>query len=362
MPKIDSIIDFSIILNRGYGSKNDCDFFDTVTHPLLIDIFIEYVNIHKDFIGLTKIENRQSIADSGCDVFIEIRGEVKIGVQIKSKRDVKDEAFSNKVKAQYAESSALGLDKFYILICSPINTSSERKINYIISHMATYKTNYHAVLNPNNCINIFQNNTKLDKNEFLRLKQLYSREDSKENLESVLKSIQKSLESDGYKETDFHSAIKKALSRDPFQEIDSAEKFIEFLNLPDDIEETEIINSINDFIIKVGKLSEEFKRLFYLIISEASYSEHYIEALEMDLYELESLLSTNSGTLMGKLKVLTSPKYELLSYDDDEPNKVYANIWIPGDHNLIKELKYFCDENELSIEELLVKGDFSLSN
>jgi len=149
MSKIDSIINFSIILNRGYGKKSDCSYFDTIDHPQLISAFIDYVNLNKDWIGLTKIEDRQSIADNGCDVFIELNGNVKIGVQIKSKGDVKDKGFSNKVKAQYAESSALALDKYYILICSPLNTTSERKINYITGHMATYKTTYHAVLNPN---------------------------------------------------------------------------------------------------------------------------------------------------------------------------------------------------------------------
>lgn len=360
MTRIDSIIDFSIILNRGYGSNQDCDFFDTTNHPKLIELFIDYVNRHKDFIQLTKIENRQSIADSGCDVFIELKGNIKIGVQIKSKGDVEDSSFSNKVKAQYAESSALGLDKFYILICSPITTSSEKKINYIVSHMATYKTNYHAVFNPNNCINIFQQNSQLNKSEFSRLKQLYSREESKDNLDSVLKSIMKSLESENYKETDFHSAINKALSRKPFQKISTAKKFIEFIELSDKINEDEIVVSINEFIIKLGKLSQEFKSLYYLILNEASDSENFIDALEMDLYELESLLGTNSGILLGKLKVLTSSKYGLLSYDEDEPSKVYANIWIPGDHNLIKDLKYFCEEKDFSFEDLLLKGDFSL--
>lgn len=360
MKKIDSIIDFSIILNAGYGSNQDCDFFDNVNHPVLIDLFIDYINKHKDYIQLTRIENRQSIADSGCDVFIELKGDTKIGVQIKSKGDVEDKLFSNKVKAQYAESSALGLDKFYILICSPITTSSEKKINYIVSHMATYKTNYHAVLNPNNCINFFQPGNQIDDSEFVRLKQLYSREDSKSNLESVLMSIQESLKSDNYKETDFHSAIKKAISREPFQAINSANKFIEFLDLLDNVDENEVISSINDFIKKLSKLSSELKRFFYLIISEASDSENYIDALEMNLYELESLLSSNPSELLGKIKILTSVKYNFLSYDEDEPDKVYANVWIEGDYNLINYLKMFCSENDISLESLIINGEFSL--
>jgi len=67
--------------------------------------FIDYVNLNKDYIGLTKIENRQYIAVRGCDVVVEINGNVKIGVQIKSPGDVADANFLNKVKAQYAEFS-----------------------------------------------------------------------------------------------------------------------------------------------------------------------------------------------------------------------------------------------------------------
>ena len=176
MSKVDSIIDFSIILNRGYCNNADCSYFETVNHPQLVTSFIDYVNLNKNYIGLTHVENRQSIADSGCDIFIELNGSVKIGIQIKSKGDVEEKEFSNKVKAQYAESAALGLDKYYILICSPINTSSEKKINYIVSHMATYKTNYHAIINPNNCLKIFNHGGQMPQTEFSLLKQLYSKE------------------------------------------------------------------------------------------------------------------------------------------------------------------------------------------
>jgi hypothetical protein len=51
MSKVNSIIDFSIILNRGYGTNADCSFFFTLKHPQLLLSFIDYVNLNKDYIG-----------------------------------------------------------------------------------------------------------------------------------------------------------------------------------------------------------------------------------------------------------------------------------------------------------------------
>ena len=46
--------------------------FSTLQHPQLLLSFIDYVNLNKDYIGLTKIENRQSIEDSVWDVFVDL--------------------------------------------------------------------------------------------------------------------------------------------------------------------------------------------------------------------------------------------------------------------------------------------------
>lgn len=360
MSKVDSIIDFSIVLNRGYSVNADCSFFATQKHPQLLQSFIDYIELNNKHLGLTKIENRQSIADSGCDVFVELKGNVKIGVQIKSLGDVADANFSNKVKAQYAESSALGLDKYYILICSPMDTVSERKVNYIVSHFATYKTNYHAVLNPNNCLKIFNPGGQMPQSEFDSLKQLYSKEENPANFESILHSIKASLSSVAPAKTEFRVALDHAIKRPPFQQITTADKFIEFLQLEKKIKPIEVVASINSFIDKIGKLSNELRRFFYFIVKESADAETFIDALEMNLYELESILSTDSQTLMGKISILASAKYRLIRYDEDEPNVVQVFINLPGDYNFMKELRNFCNDFSLDLESILVSGDFSL--
>lgn len=359
MSKVDSIIDFSIILNRGYSPDIDCSFFSTLNHPQLLQLFIDYVNLNKDYIGLTNIENRQSIADSGCDVFVEIHGNVKIGVQIKSPSDVANTNFANKVKAQYAESSALGLDKYYILICSPMDIASEKKVNYIVSHLATYKTNYHAVLNPNNCLKIFNSPGQMPPAEFDSLKQLYSKEENPANFESILHLLKASLSSVSVAKSEFGVALDHAIKRPPFQQITMADKFIDFLQLEKMIKPIDVIASINAFIDKIGKLSIELRRFFFFIVKESADAETFIDALEMNLYELESILSTDSQTLMGKISILASAKYRLIRYDEDEPNVVQVFINLPGDYNFMKELRNYSEEYSIDLENILVAGDFS---
>lgn len=360
MSKVDSIIDFSIVLNRGYGANADCSFFATQKHPQLLQSFIDYIELNKKHLGLTKIENRQSIADSGCDVFVELKGDVKIGVQIKSQADVAADNFANKVKAQYAESSALGLDKYYILVCCPMDTSTEGKVNYIVSHLATYKTNYHAILNPNNCIRIFNPGGQLPQAEFDSLKQLYSKEDNPDNIESILHTLRESLSAVPILKSDFGSAVVQAIKRPSFQQITTASNFINFLQLESGINPSDVVASINGFIIKMGQLTQEMRRFFYLIVKESADAENFYDALEANLFELESILSTDSHTLMSKIGILKSDKYRLLRYDEDEPNVVQVFINLPGDYNFMKELRNFCYDFTLDLESILVSGDFAL--
>lgn len=362
MSKVDSIIDFSIILNRGYGGDAECQHFQTLNHPNLITTFINYVNINKDHIGMVSIENRQSIGDSGCDVAIVLKEGVKVGVQIKSPGDVDAENFANKVKAQYAESYALGLDKYYILICAPITATTERKINYIVSHLATYKTNYHAVLNPNNCIRIFNPGEIMPENEFVSVKQLYSKEEDTTNLQAIVAALKQNQTAASENKTSFEQVVQNAIRREGFQNITTAIAFIDFLDLDADMKNDDVILAINIFISRLGKLTRELRNLFFLIISDSIVSDTFVDALEITIPELESLLATDRANVMSRVHILTSPKFHLVRYDEDEPNILNIFVSMPGDQNLVLMIHEFCQANSLDMERIIVDGDFSLLN
>jgi hypothetical protein len=360
MSKLNAIVEFSIVLNRGYGTKDDCEYFAKFDHPKLITEFINYVNLHKDLLGITHIENRQSIADSGCDVFIEIKGKAKIGVQIKSPNDLTKDDFAMKVKAQYSETSVLKLDKYYLLICCPMSSTNEKKVNYIVSHLATYNTNYHAVLNPHNCIKIFNPGGVIPIGEFNQQKQFYSEEENISNIEKLLLTLKEEVNLKKELRTDFDQSVKSALSRPGFQAITSAKKFIDFLQLDQKVKPSDILGSINDFIQRLGKLSDELKSFYFLIITEAVDAENYVDALEMNLPELQSLLKVNKAEVRNKIEILLSAKYKLIRHDEDVPNFIKIFIWLPGDYNFMKELKLFCEENNLELKKILLEGEFAL--
>jgi|GEM_PF-7096203 len=360
MNKLNSISEFSIIMHRGYGSNSDCNHFASLNHPQLIQAFIDYVNLHKDLIGLTKIESRQSLGDMGCDIYVELKNKVKIGVQIKSPHDVSEEQFAMKVKAQYTDTRALSLDKYYILICCPMSHKNELKVNSIVSYFALLKTNYHAVLNPNNCIRIFNPSTLMAQDEFIQNKQLFSSEEDFNNLETILKSIQHEIAGGKTIKTEIGVAVKSALDRPLFQPIASANKFIDYLQLDNKIKRSDVLANINEFITKYGKLSDDLKSFYFLIIKESSEAKHNTDALEVNLRELDSLLRIRKSELLGNINVLASKKYELIRYDEEEPNHVTLFIWLKGDYNFIKEIKNYATENLINIENIFIKGNFAL--
>lgn len=360
MNKLNSIAEFSIVVNRGYGSKKECEYFENLDHPKLIESFIAYINLHKDLIGVTKIEDRQSIADSGCDVYVELRNTVKIGVQIKSPNDLKEDTFSMKVKAQYSETKTLTLDKYYVIICCAMTPTNTRKVNYLTSHFATYKTNYHAILIPQNSIRIFNPGGLIPLDEFQDKKQFYSYEDDESKILALLSTIHNEIKQTTPKESEIGAAVNAALDRPLFQTLSGASKFISFLQLEKETKPELVLNDINEFISKYSKLSPELRRLYYLIIKESSDAPHFVDGLEMNLHELNSLLGVEKHKLMGNLKVLDSPKYKLLRIDEDEPDVVSIHIWLHGNYNFIKEIIFFAEENEINLDEIFMEGNFSL--
>lgn len=360
MNKLNSIGEFSIILSRGYGDVSECNYFIGIKHSELIKRFIAYVNLHADLIGLTKIEDRQSITDNGCDVYLELRNQVKIGVQIKSSFDASEEGFTSKVKVQYTDTKTLMLDKYYVLLCCEMNASNTRKVNHLTGYFATHKTNYHAIFNPHNSIRIFNPGGLMNEEEFKEKKQLFSFEDDQNSIFNLLDEIRSELKGSKTSNSDIAKSVKSAIDRPMFNKLNKADKFIEYLELDPKTKPAAVIEDINDFISKYSKLSPDLRNFYYLIIQESIDASHYVDALEMNLYELDSLLSGQKSEILGNIKVLDSNKYNLLSFDEDEPDKVTIHVSLAGDYNLIKEIKNYSVENNIELKDIFITGDFGL--
>lgn len=356
MSKQDSIIDFSIIVNKGYSNNKECEYFKTVNHPKLVEQFIEYINKHKDLISLTKIENRQSIADSGCDIFVELKGTVKIGVQIKSNNDVIDENFSNKVKAQFAESHALGLDKYYILICAEMSNSNERKVNYILSNMATYKTNYHVVIGPNNCLKIFHPSEIMVQEVFTNQKRLYSQVENQNELNIIFQALKDELNKTSITST--KPQLKFAIQRNSYQALTTCDKFSDFIGSNSIPEKQVNLRNLNLYFSTISKLPKDVKDLYTILLNESEKDDHYINGIITNLNEVIGHTNFSKSQLRDYLEILMQKKYKLVQHDEDEPNSILVNFWGDEDINVAAEVKLFCESNNYDLHELFTSMNF----
>lgn len=357
MNKFESILNFSIVLNRGYCEDIVCDHFSTVNHPQLITQFVSYVNNHKPQVGLTKIENRQGINDSGCDVFVELFGTIKIGVQIKSQTDVLSDDFSNKVKAQYAESYALGLDKYYILICCPLNSKTVNKVNYIVNHFAGYQTNYHVVLNPSNCVKIFlPSTTVISDGDFRMQKQLFSEFDNRTELSKIMDLVRREITGQPNSSSSIEVAMRKVEQRPKFTPIENINSFASYLSLSGG-EIEDMRKEINRYFNIVHSLSGELREFYSLLVEEAEY-EIANDGLNVSLTEVVKILGVDKREVFENVKILCKQKYGLAKYDEDEPSELRVDFYSDYDTNIPYDLKSFCTEKGLSLKEMLVNFNF----
>jgi hypothetical protein len=156
------------LLDRGNGSSDETLYFAGKSHEDLVEEFCEYLEMHSSLIGSSHVEDTQALNDRGTDLHLKREG-CKIGFQIKSPYDVSEDDFSANVKRQLAESSAHGLDKWILIICSPLQHEGHDhrgRINYLLSELSTYKTDYVEAYGPRNAVRYFNNPDPLSEAEF----------------------------------------------------------------------------------------------------------------------------------------------------------------------------------------------------
>jgi hypothetical protein len=161
-------VEVSCLPDRGSGEADRTAYFTGRTHRDLVEEFRSYLEMHRHLIGLSHVEITQALNDRGTDLILQREG-CKIGFQIKSHHDVTEPDFSRSVKRQLAESDAHGLDRWYLLICSPLQEGSHcysERINHLLNELSTYKSNYAEAYGPRSCIEYFDGPTPLSRKEF----------------------------------------------------------------------------------------------------------------------------------------------------------------------------------------------------
>ena len=158
------------LLDRGTGTSDETLLFDGMSHEQLVRTFTEYLNQHRHYIGYCHIEQSHALNDRGVDIILRAHGG-KIGFQIKSHFDVRQEDFAANVKRQYTESFAHGLDHYIILICCPFRKEGkvdlQQKVSHLLNELSSMKTDYHSAYGPLNTVKYLMGLPTLGRDELL---------------------------------------------------------------------------------------------------------------------------------------------------------------------------------------------------
>lgn len=160
--------EISCLLDRGTGTSDETRYFANKRHKELVEEFRDYLEMHNALIGSSHLEITQALNDRGTDLLLQ-REESKIGFQIKTHHDVGESDFSANVKRQLAESNAHGLDRWYLLICSPLEDQGHEysgRITHLLNELSTYKTDYAEAYGPRSTVKYFNSPTPLSSEEF----------------------------------------------------------------------------------------------------------------------------------------------------------------------------------------------------
>ncbi len=157
------------LLNRGLSNEEDTCWFADVKHADLIQIFLDYLNSHRHFLGYCHIDSRQALNDRGVDVSLS-SDTFKAGFQIKSHFDVASSDFSATVKRQFAEALSYGLSHYYLLICSPLyhgQSDFRMKIAHLLNDVALFQKVTFDTFGPLNTVTIFKQPLTITREELL---------------------------------------------------------------------------------------------------------------------------------------------------------------------------------------------------
>lgn len=355
MTKQESIVNISTILNRKSSSDGETDFFADKNHDDLLDLLLRYIENSSPLIGNPKVFKTQSLNDHGVDLIIEYPNTCKIGVQIKSHFDVKGEDFAVKVKSQLAESQYHGLDKWYLLICSPLvepggkkNYSS--KISHLINELSSYKTSYHVVYGPQHAVNILRSDL-MEEAEFRSIKSQYFFEDT--DWRALLRNLKPDTASKSYLEDlSLTSASKRA---------SSAARYSEYLNLTAADEIQSAIDDLKDLSDLLGSLSKKTREFLCVCIARGKViSVGMSDRIAVLFHDILNFLPIDKITVQREIAVLES--YHIAYLDDLEGYGTNYSIVIQNgnpNYNIFLEVKKFCKIYDINIQCVIVDLDFS---
>lgn len=351
MNKHEKIIMFSTILNRGIGTEEDTLIFKKFSHEEIIKRLANYIFMHEHLLGKIHLETCQALNDHGVDIILTINEICKIGIQIKSFFDVTEDSFASKVKRQLTESLAHGLDKWYLLICSPLKDGKynySQRISHLINEFNFYKTNYHCVYSPLHMVNILKQLKKVPDDEFYQNMRCYSYEVF--NPERILVAVenQSKKSKDGLLEN-----IDIVIGKEPESCLSIGSD--SGMGSSEDTKE-----SFLNLYYKLELLTKT-SREFLTAIIERAKEEHAIfifDTVKALSYEIETYLHIDHERIRKEVDVLRKHGFADFVFIGDS---VYIEVKAPdNDWHVLGVIKTFSIDKSIPLRRIIVDLDFTL--
>jgi len=347
MQKQRCIIEISRLLDRGNASSAETSYFADKRHDKLVEEFQGYLERHRLLIGTSHIEITQSLNDRGTDLLLQ-REDCKIGFQLKSHYDVKENNFAAKVKRQLAESHAHGLDKWYLLICSPLEDENKKysgRIAHLLNEISTLKTQYVRAYGPRNTVRYFNNSEILPLKEFeLAVQRRAYEQTSRETLIEAVKISHNQVPTSIVDDSDRRTAIIP-------QTLDSLADTLEW-DLPREmLEETRL--SFTNLVERLLQLPKPSLELLTVIAQRAKPDG--FDDMQVLFAEIKGAIGLDSQTLREELAVLEGHGFvqvweDQLSWISLKPTDEGWPVW--------NDLKKYCLLRKIPLRDLIVDFNF----
>jgi len=353
MTKQEAIINISTIFNRKSSLDEETSFFEGKKHDELLDLLSRYIEDSSPLVGNPRIFKTQALNDHGVDLIIEYPNKCKIGIQIKSHFDVTEKDFAAKVKAQFADSKFHGLDKWYLLICSPLTESGGKSYSYKISHLinelSSYKTAYHVVYNPQQMVNVFTRGV-MHEQEFRNTKNQYYFEEI--NWAEIIKELKPDNKQKSYLDVEPDANEK---------ETKTAGLYNCYLNMTTEEEKQSSIDDLNDLLDLLKKLSKKTRGFLSVCISRGRVTNYGLfDRIVVLCHDIENYLNISSNTLTKEVAVLDNLNIAYLDNIDGDNNFYVVVRNTNPNYNILATVKDFCSDKKIDIKQIIVDLDFSL--
>ncbi|MFD0715183.1 hypothetical protein [Paenibacillus sp. GCM10027626] len=358
MEKQQVITSLTILLNRGIDSRQTAK-FNGQKHDDLVKELRDYLDANKKYLGGNiHLEITQALNDHGVDLLLTIEGFCKIGFQVKSHHDVSEQEFQSKVKRQLAESFYHALDKYYILICSPLQDGTNNyamKISHLINELSSLKTKYHCVFGPDHTAALFTNLNTLDETQFNLEYQRYAYE--RDNIEELKRMLSETLNKKDYETAEGYLARRKEYSYTEPQTAARMNTVLQWNLNSHELQETKA--SIIQYLLELSKLTQNSREILTGILERSRPSgKPFNEDRVALVKEVESYLRMSSQALFDEYIVLEQAGFV---YHDNQDNRDYYYVTSKGaDWPLVPSLVEFLEKQGIPFETLFSKMDFSV--